>query len=82
MVRAFASALEYVHYFGNESTKSILQEYGILPKDNEEMDILRPKQCPNCGEFNRPGQKFWAKCKLVLTIEAFPDTLEEQKKKD
>ena len=50
--------LKYVHYFGNESSKSILQEYGILPKDNEEMDVLRPKQCPNCGEFNRPDQKF------------------------
>ena len=31
--------LKYVHYFGNESSKSILQEYGILPKDNEEMDV-------------------------------------------
>lgn len=38
--------LKYVHYFGNESSKSILQEY------------VRPKQCPNCGEFNRPDQKF------------------------
>jgi len=35
--------LKYVHYFGNESSKSILQECGILPKDNEEMDVLRPK---------------------------------------
>ena len=50
--------LKYVHYFGNESSKSILQEYGILPKNNEEMEVLRPKQCPNCGEFNRPDQKF------------------------
>ncbi|MGH9927059.1 MAG: hypothetical protein ACRD5B_16960, partial [Nitrososphaeraceae archaeon] len=50
--------LKYVHYFGNESSESILQEYGILPKDNQETDILRPKQCPNCNESNRPDQKF------------------------
>lgn len=32
--------LKYVHYFGNESSESILQEYGILPKDNEDKDAL------------------------------------------
>jgi hypothetical protein len=40
LVRAFARALEICAYFGNESSKFILQEYGILPKDNEEMDVL------------------------------------------
>ncbi|MGH9974345.1 MAG: hypothetical protein ACRD8Z_00700, partial [Nitrososphaeraceae archaeon] len=45
---------KYIHYFGNESSESILQEYGILPKDNQEVDVLRPKQCPNCNESNRP----------------------------
>ena len=74
--------LKYVHYFGNESSESILQEYGILPKDNEEVDELRPRQCPNCQEYNRPDQKFCSKCKLALTIDAYQETLEEQKKKD
>jgi hypothetical protein len=50
--------LKYLHYFGNESNNSILQEYGILPKDNEEIDALRPKQCPNCDEPNKPDSKF------------------------
>jgi hypothetical protein len=74
--------LKYVHYFGNESSESILQEYGILPKDNQERDILRPRQCPNCNEPNRPDQKFCVKCGLVLSIEAFQDALEEQNKKE
>lgn len=74
--------LKYVHYFGNESNNSILQEYGILPKNSQEADVLRPKHCPNCNEPNRPDQKFCVKCKLVLSIEAFQDTLEEQRKKD
>lgn len=75
--------LKYVHYFGNESSESILQEYGILPKDNDkEAGVLRPKQCPNCNEPNRPDQKFCSKCRLALTIEAFQDTLNEQQEKD
>jgi hypothetical protein len=74
--------LKYVHYFGNESSECILQEYGILPKDNQEVDVLRPKQCPHCNEPNRPNQKFCTKCRMVLSIEAFQDTLEEQRKKD
>lgn len=74
--------LRYVHYFGDESNNSILQEYGIIPKDNSQVDLLRPKQCPNCNEPNRPDQKFCVKCRLILSMEAFQDTLEEQKKKD
>ena len=70
--------LKYVHYFGNESSESILQEYGILPKDNEEVDVLRPKQCPNCNEPNRPDQKFCTKCKMVLTFDAYNETLENE----
>ena len=70
--------LKYVHYFGNESSESILQEYGILPEDNQEVDLLRPKQCPNCSEPNRPDQKFCAKCKMVLTYDAYSETLEKE----
>lgn len=73
--------LKYVHYFGNES-ESILQEYGILPKANLELDLLKPKQCPNCNEPNGPDQKFCAKCRLVLSYDAYNETLEEQKKKE
>ena len=28
--------LKYLHYYGNESSTSLLQEYGILPKNNED----------------------------------------------
>ena len=46
--------LKYAHYFGNESSESIFQE---LPKDNQETEILRPRQCPNCNEPNRQIEK-------------------------
>lgn len=71
--------LKYVHYFGNESSETILQEYGILPKSNQETDVLRPKQCPNCNEPNRPDQKFCVKCRMVLTYDAYSETLESEK---
>jgi hypothetical protein len=74
--------LKYVHYFGNESSESILQEYGILPKDNEEVDALRPKQCPNCNESNRPDQRFCAKCRMVLSFDAYNEAVEEKRVKD
>lgn len=74
--------LKYLHYYGNESSNSLLQEYGILPRDNEETDVLRPKQCPNCNEYNRPDQKFCTKCRLVLSYDAYNETLEDQKNKE
>jgi integrase len=42
--------LKYLHYYGNESSESLLQAYGIFPKESQESDILKPKQCPNCNE--------------------------------
>jgi len=74
--------LIYLHYFGNESSESILQEHGILPKDNsEEANVLQPKSCPNCYQPNRPDQKFCYKCNQVLSYEAFQDMLKEQQEK-
>lgn len=74
--------LKYVHYFGNESSESIFQEYGILPKDIQETDLLRPKQCPNCDEPNRPDSKFCAKCRMVLTYDAYSETLEKEQQRE
>ena len=73
---------KYLHYLGNESSNSLLHEYGILPKDNKEVDVLRPKQCPNCNEPNRPDQKFCVKCRMVLTYDAYSETIEEKQTKD
>ncbi len=74
--------LKYLHYFGNESSESLLEAYGIIPKDKEAADILRPKQCPNCSEPNKPDSKFCAKCRMVLTYDAYNDTLEQQQEKE
>jgi len=73
---------KYFHYFGNESSNGLLQAYGILPKDKQESEILKPKQCPICNEGNKPDSKFCAKCRTVLTYDGWADMLELEKHKD
>ncbi len=74
--------LKYLHYFGNESNDSILEAYGIISKDKQLSEALRPKQCPNCSEPNKPDSKFCAKCRMVLTYDAYNVTLESGKQNE
>ena len=69
--------LRYLHYFGNESSNNILEAYGIITKDKVQLDILKSIQCPNCNEPNKPDSKFCAKCRMVLTYDAYSETAEE-----
>jgi hypothetical protein len=55
--------LKYLHYFRNESNESLLEAYGIV-SGGQQIDQLRPKQCPNCSEPNKPDSKFCANCRL------------------
>jgi hypothetical protein len=74
--------LKYLHYFGNESSESLLEAYGIIPKDQQSVDVLKQKQCPNCQEPNKPDSKFCAKCRMVLTYDAYNETVEEKAERD
>jgi integrase len=74
--------LRYLHYYGNESSESILEAYGILTKDQILSDTLRPKQCPNCNEPNKPDGKFCAKCRMVLTYDAYNETVRDNCEKE
>ena len=69
--------LKYLHYFGNESNESLLEAYGIVAS-GQQIDQLRPKQCPNCTEPNKPDSKFCNKCRMVLTYDAYTESLEKQ----
>ena len=73
---------KYLHYFGNESNQSLLEAYGIVTKDQRLSEVLKPKQCPNCNEPNKPDSKFCVKCRMVLTYDAYTETLEKQQEKD
>ncbi len=73
---------KYLHHFANESSNSLLAAYGIVTKDNQLLDLLKPKQCPNCNEPNKPDSRFCAKCRMVLTYDAYNETVESQKEKE
>ena len=72
----------YLHYFGNESSESILEARGLVIKNKQLSDILRPRECPNCNEPNKPDSKFCAKCRMVLTYDAYSETLEKEQEKE
>jgi hypothetical protein len=55
---------------------------GLVPSQlgQKKKDLLKPKQCPNCDEANKPESKFCSKCRFVLSYDAFNETLEEKSK--
>ena len=69
--------LKYTHYFGNESSTAILEGYGIKPKQ-EDVNKMKPKQCPNCDESNEINSKFCRKCRMVLSYDAYAQVNEEK----
>ena len=73
--------LKYLHYFGNESNESILEAYGLKPK-SEEIDKMKPRQCPNCSELTKIDDKFCPKCRMVMSYDAYNETIEEINKKE
>jgi hypothetical protein len=69
----------YIHYFGNESSKSLLEAYGIEDNSKKgETNVLKSKPCPNCNEPNKPDSRFCFRCKMVLTFDSYQETLEKQ----
>ena len=72
----------YLHYFGHESSKSILQIKGVI-KENEDIQNtkLKPRYCPNCNECNKHECKFCIKCKMILSYNSYNETLEKEKEK-
>ncbi|MDR4489461.1 MAG: tyrosine-type recombinase/integrase [Candidatus Nitrosocosmicus sp.] len=72
----------YIHYFGNESVRSILKAKGVI-KENEDFaqNILKPKQCPNCNESNKQDSKVCIKCKMILSYDLYSEVRNEDKQK-
>jgi integrase/recombinase XerD len=71
--------LKYIHYFGNEASESLLEAYGITTRNQELSKTLLYKQCPHCNEPNKPDTRFCAKCNMILTYDAYNETLEKEK---
>jgi len=66
----------YIHFFGGESSKSLLEARGIIPADRRETSILEAKECPNCREPNTPHSRFCQRCKMVLSHDGYVEVAE------
>src|SRR3954452_19300868 len=75
-------AQKYIHYFGNESSESLLEAYGIVTKNNIPIDTLKPKMCPGCNEGNTQDARFCNKCKMIMSFDGYQEVLQEQQDKD
>jgi integrase/recombinase XerD len=75
-------AQKYIHYFGNESSESLLEAYGIVTKNSIAIDTLNPKVCPNCSEGNTQDAKFCSKCKMIMSFDGYQEVLQEQQEKE
>ena len=67
---------KYVHYLGNEANLNLLEAYGLKPKF-EEIDKMKPTQCPNCNELAKIDDKFCPKCRMVLSDDAYTETVQD-----
>jgi integrase len=72
----------YLHYFGTESCRSILETCGINKQENSRELHLMSIQCPGCKESNKPNSNFCIKCKTVLRYEVFNETIEKAQQKE
>ena len=70
---------KYVHYLGNEANLNLLEAYGLKPKF-EEIDKMKPRQCPNCTELAKIDDKFCPKCRMVLSYDAYTETIQDNNK--
>jgi integrase len=76
---------KYQHYYNDDSFDAMLTVMdGLTPSSANSTQgrkgLLKPKQCPNCSESNKPESKFCSKCKFVLTFDAFNEAIEEKEK--
>jgi integrase/recombinase XerD len=76
------TAQKYIHYFGNESSESLLEAYGIVTNNSIPIHTLNPKICPNCNEGNTQDAKFCSKCKMIISLDGYQEAIESQKEKE
>jgi hypothetical protein len=72
----------YTHDLGGESSQELLAAYGIIAQADPEREMLQPKYCTNCQEPNKHDAKFCMKCRMVLSYEAYEETIQKDKIND
>jgi integrase/recombinase XerD len=78
---------KYQHYYADDAYEAMLTTMdglapssGLINNLDKKKNFLKPKQCPHCDESNKPEARFCAKCKFVLSFDAFNETIEEADK--
>ena len=68
---------KYQHYYNDDSFDAMLTMMdGLKPiAPAKGKVLLKPRLCPNCQETNTPESRFCAKCKFVLSFDAFNETI-------
>ena len=72
----------YLHYFGTESCNALLETCGIITREGKQASNLLSLHCPNCKEPNKPKSRFCSKCEMVLTYDAYTETLAKEQQKE
>jgi integrase len=73
---------KYLHYYGNESSESLLEAYGLVDNGRADIFVLKSKNCPNCNEPNKPDVKWCSKCRMILSYDAYEELKEQQISKE
>ncbi|MDQ3967156.1 MAG: hypothetical protein M3275_02025 [Thermoproteota archaeon] len=72
----------YLHYFGTESAKKLLEAKGVIQHNSISVNVLKSKPCPNCSEPNKPDAQFCIRCKMVLSYDRYKGALEEKQRRE
>jgi integrase/recombinase XerD len=68
---------KYQHYYNDDSFDAMLTMMdGLKPiAPGKGKILLKLRICPNCSESNTPESRFCAKCKFVLTFDAYNESI-------
>jgi integrase len=77
----------YQHYYANDSVEAMLVADGLISptgssNSKTKKDLLKPKQCPNCDEVNRPDVRFCVKCRFVMSFDSYNEAIKSADEKD
>ena len=64
----------------NAATATTINDKGENKAAEASSSSLYPKACPHCSEPNKPTSKFCVNCQMVLTFDAFNETIGEAEK--
>ncbi|MDQ4101889.1 MAG: zinc ribbon domain-containing protein, partial [Thermoproteota archaeon] len=81
--------LKYQHYYSDDGIDAMLLADGLPVASGSSANggittkglLLKPKQCPNCSESNKPDSRFCTKCKFVLSWDKYNEVTNESEEK-